>query len=137
MTAQAFALGVWFEQLAACFKCGVPIVVPSFQVARFTQKGETFYCMNGHGQVFCESDLKKLERQLEAEKQQTERERGLRLEAEKREKAAKRSAATYKGKVTAIKNRVGNGVCPCCNRTFQNLMRHMDTKHPEFKKDVT
>jgi hypothetical protein len=23
-------------------------------------------------------------------------------------------------------------VCPCCNRSFQNLRRHMATKHPEF-----
>ncbi len=28
-------------------------------------------------------------------------------------------------------NRVKNGVCPCCNRTFQNLHRHMKIKHPE------
>lgn len=25
--------------------------------------------------------------------------------------------------------RVNAGVCPCCNRTFQNLARHMATKH--------
>jgi hypothetical protein len=24
-------------------------------------------------------------------------------------------------------------VCPCCRRTFQNLMRHMQTQHPTFK----
>lgn len=26
--------------------------------------------------------------------------------------------------------RVEKGVCPCCNRTFINLQRHMKTKHP-------
>lgn len=31
-----------------------------------------------------------------------------------------------------MRDRVKNGVCPCCNRTFQNLARHMKTKHPEF-----
>jgi hypothetical protein len=135
MTAQAFALGVWFEQMCACFKCGVPIVVPASQVSQFRQKGETFYCVNGHGQVFRETDIKKLERQLEAEKQRAERERGWRLQAEEREASAKRSAATYKGKVTAIRNRVGNGVCPCCRRTFVALQRHMATKHPDYKAD--
>lgn len=40
-----------------------------------------------------------------------------------------------KGAKTRIKNRVANGVCPCCTRTFQNLHRHMETKHPEFKKE--
>lgn len=22
--------------------------------------------------------------------------------------------------------------CPCCNRTFQNLQRHMTSKHPDY-----
>jgi hypothetical protein len=25
-------------------------------------------------------------------------------------------------------------VCPCCNRTFSNLQRHMAHKHPQFAK---
>jgi ssDNA-binding Zn-finger/Zn-ribbon topoisomerase 1 len=29
-------------------------------------------------------------------------------------------------------SRTKNGVCPCCNRTFQNLGRHMKTKHKDF-----
>jgi hypothetical protein len=31
--------------------------------------------------------------------------------------------------------RIGNGVCPCCNRSFTNLRRHMTTKHPEYPKE--
>jgi hypothetical protein len=32
-------------------------------------------------------------------------------------------------------NRTKNGVCPCCNRSFTNLRRHMRTKHKDqFKK---
>jgi len=27
--------------------------------------------------------------------------------------------------------RVSRGVCPCCNRTFENLARHMATKHKD------
>lgn len=27
--------------------------------------------------------------------------------------------------------RVGKGVCPCCNRTFRDLARHMASKHPK------
>jgi len=30
--------------------------------------------------------------------------------------------------------RTKNGVCPCCNRTFQNLQRHMQTKHKDFSE---
>lgn len=38
-------------------------------------------------------------------------------------------------KALEIKKRVGNGVCPCCNRTFENLSRHMSCKHPEYKTE--
>lgn len=31
-----------------------------------------------------------------------------------------------------LKLRSKNGCCPCCKRNFQNLQRHMRTKHPEF-----
>lgn len=31
-----------------------------------------------------------------------------------------------------IKKRVQGGACPCCNRHFVQLERHMATKHPEI-----
>jgi hypothetical protein len=45
-----------------------------------------------------------------------------------------------RGQTTKARNqleRVGNGVCPCCTRSFTNLRRHMATKHPGFKKVET
>ncbi len=36
------------------------------------------------------------------------------------------------GQVTKIKNRISKGVCPCCNRTFANLARHMESQHPDY-----
>jgi hypothetical protein len=47
-----------------------------------------------------------------------------------------RSHAATKGHVTRKKRqleRVASGVCPCCNRSFVNLRRHMKTQHPEFE----
>jgi len=43
----------------------------------------------------------------------------------------RRSRDGMKGVVAKIKKRVGRGVCPCCNRHFTNLQRHMETKHPD------
>lgn len=37
-----------------------------------------------------------------------------------------------RGQVTRLKNRAAAGVCPCCNRTFHQLVRHMAAKHPDF-----
>ena len=45
---------------------------------------------------------------------------------------AERQAAAKRGQVTKLKKRAAAGVCPCCNRTFVELQRHMATKHPTF-----
>lgn len=60
------------------------------------------------------------ERTAEIERETAERER--------------RSAAAYKGHATRIRNRIKNGVCPAgCNRHFDNVQRHIATKHPDFQ----
>jgi len=40
-----------------------------------------------------------------------------------------------KAALTRMTNRIAFGVCPCCHRHFDNLQRHIATKHPEFLKD--
>lgn len=40
-----------------------------------------------------------------------------------------------KKKDKAHRRLVKNGVCPCCNRSFVNLKRHVQNKHPEYLKD--
>ncbi len=52
--------------------------------------------------------------------------------AQCRTRAMERSRNALKGVVTKTKRRIGKGVCPCCNRTFQDLQRHMAGKHPEY-----
>jgi hypothetical protein len=55
----------------------------------------------------------------------------IRAEREWR-KQAQNQARAFKGRVTRLKNRAAAGVCPCCNRTFAQLARHMATKHKGF-----
>ena len=44
----------------------------------------------------------------------------------------RKSRDAIKGVVTRIKKRVGNGICPCCQKSFQNLKEHMTSKHPHY-----
>lgn len=89
---------------------------------------KSFYCPNGHSQCYQgETEVAKLKRQLGDANSTVEWQRANRLRAE-------RQAAAARGQVTKIKKRVGNGVCPCCNRTFSNMARHMQMQHPDFKK---
>lgn len=45
---------------------------------------------------------------------------------------ARQRASQISRSYQRVRERVRNGVCPCCNRTFENLARHMSTKHPDY-----
>jgi hypothetical protein len=118
-----------------CYRCKCVMWIPQNleQAARRSSKIE-FFCAYGHGQIFAEgeSDLDKLRRERDQLAQRiAQRDDRIKALCEERE-AANRRAAAARGRVTKIKNRVGHGVCPCCNRTFENLARHMTSQHPSF-----
>jgi DNA-binding XRE family transcriptional regulator len=91
-----------------------------FEKRRADQK--TFYCPAGHAQHYTVSSEQKL-------RQQVERERSMREAAEARAATAARQRDQVTKSHRRMRTRVMNGVCPCCNRTFQNLMQHMKTQH--------
>lgn len=69
--------------------------------------------------------------------EQKQRERADRAEARARSvkctlRTTERQLSATRGVVTRTKNRISKGICPCCNRQFTNLHRHMETKHPEY-----
>lgn len=74
------------------------------------------YCKTGWGYGTSEND--RLKAELEAEKRRTQA--ALARENEERE---------AKAKLERKLKRVGRGTCPECNRSFQNLARHMCSKH--------
>jgi hypothetical protein len=122
----------------SCCNCGVLFAIPDDLDARLRINRERFYCPHGHGQSYTKSKLEMerdlLAKQLEREaKRRQAWEREATLEAQRR-RAAERRTAAAKGQVTKIKKRVGNGVCPCCNRTFSQLAKHMASKHPEYAR---
>lgn len=119
-------LNLNYEEMA-CGECGVSFLVPDYFYKERLHSGKGWYCPNGHNRVFKESKVSQLEKKLEQERQSTLRWQNN-FEEEKRKHAA------TKGSLTKIKTRVAAGVCPCCNRTFKNLARHMKCKHPAESK---
>lgn len=112
--------------------CGIQFAVPRQFYQSLKENGATFYCPRGHHLSIGKSDLDKLREELEKERTRTEWEKQARYRALERLETANRSAASYKGKLNHVKAHVGNGLCPCCKRSFQNLRRHMASKHPDF-----
>lgn len=123
-----------------CGMCGILFAIDGqFQRDRLADKAR-FYCPNGHGISYAgKSETQKLKEQLEEERRQRQRaeqnvahQADRRREAEEEAKRERNRANGYKGHATRITKRAKAGVCPCCNRSFENLRRHMDTKHPQF-----
>lgn len=108
-----------------CDNCTMGQLVPEHWYENRRKTKDGFYCGNGHRWSFTENEADKLRRERDRAKQQ---------EAYWRDEAARaeRQVAAAKGQVTKLRNRVKNGVCPCCNRSFANLQRHMKTKHPDW-----
>lgn len=126
------------ESLTTCTCwCGIHLAVPDNLYEHAHQDGDqAIYCPLGHRFYYKKNTYKQrladTEVRLSREQQRLQATRDL-LHAEERSHAATRGVVTrQKKKLT----RVTNGVCPCCNRTFQNLMRHMDTKHPDYATTV-
>jgi hypothetical protein len=93
-----------------------------------------FFCAYGHKQYYIEgeSEETKLRRERDRLAQRVaEKDDEIKRQRDLREGTERQLSAT-RGVVTRIKNRVGHGVCPCCNRTFGDLSRHMMTKHPAY-----
>lgn len=122
--------------------CGLIFAVPSAVRERWVETGSGFQCPMGHPLSYQHSELSKMRKELE--RSQAETAKALRekefarsnaaAERQAREKTERRLTAT-RGAHTRTRNRIKNGVCPCCTRSFQNLRSHMKTKHPEFQAE--
>lgn len=116
--------------METCCNCGIPFFMPTYHYKRLlANKGESFYCPNGHGQHYTgKTEVEKLKEKLEA----------LQKEKEQQHEDLQNKwldALGEKQKLEKQLKRVHKGVCPCCNRTFVNLQKHMATKHPEIKRE--
>lgn len=113
-----------------CGNCGVVFGLEQTFMSQKRQNGQLFRCPNGCSVCYGDNTLKKqldaTQRALTAAKCEIATERNAKWAA--LEDAAKEKLARKR-----LKKRVMAGVCPCCSRSFENLRRHMQTKHPKGK----
>lgn len=110
-----------------CPVCGIEYYVPEVfekEQLRLGAKGG-WHCPNGHARVYRQSEADRLQEEVNRLRQDAAyKDDVLQLE--------RRRVSAAKGQITKLKRRASNGVCPCCNRTFSDLQRHMHSKHPGF-----
>lgn len=119
-----------------CYKCQVLFAVTAKHKQRLLDTGDSFWCPNGHSQCYTESTVQKKERKIKELERQVSSANARKSFWMDQANAEARSNSTLKGHLTRKKNqleKVKNGVCPCCNRFFKNLHRHMTNQHPDFE----
>ena len=118
-------------ELRPCPRCGAFVALTADQWERRQKGSDTdsdkaahgYYCPNGHVYGWWESEVDR------------QRKRADEAEAKNRALLAEQDGmlakiAAQKKEAQRIAKRVHAGVCIHCHRTFQNMARHMETKHP-------
>lgn len=118
-----------------CYKCQISFAVPAQSKERWMANGELFWCPNGHSQAYCETEVQRLQKQIEQEKKRREWAEQSRDYSQKRNQTLEKQKAALKGVITKTRKRIANGVCPCCQRSFINLHKHIKHMHPNYSKE--
>ena len=101
--------------------CGIALAIPSNLHRVANDEGKGVYCPLGHSFTYGDTYAQQLERERKRHRATKDL-----LHAEERSHSATR------GHVTRAKKRSAAGVCPCCHRSFKQLRKHMNVKHPEY-----
>lgn len=112
-----------------CAKCGITFAVPDELNSQLIKNGQTFYCPNGHPLWHGESEADRLRKSLLNAKWRVEQTEAELQNVRQQRDGALRQVSAHKGVITKMKFRIQNGICPDCHRHFNNLERHMHTKH--------
>lgn len=107
-----------------CWVCGTPFGMAVTLRDKFDENGTTFFCPRGDRLRYGEGEVARLQREVQKAQQAA---------IDAREEA-KNAVITAKREVTRrqnIQKRIRAGVCPECHRHFENVERHMNTKHPK------
>jgi len=115
-----------------CYKCHIVFCVTNDHKERLINTGDEFCCPSGHNQSYSEDKDKKRIKKLEKELSDTHTRKNFWMD---QANASERSKSAMRGHLTRKKNqleKVKKGVCPCCDRFFENLHRHIKNQHPEF-----
>lgn len=120
-----------------CAACSIDFGIGDDFMARRREDHRNFYCPNGHSNIYPgpskeERRLAAAEAELEAARSLAQREARRREQAEREARTADYQRRAAKGQLTKTRKRIAAGVCPCCNRSFANLARHMAGQHPDY-----
>lgn len=120
-----------------CCTCGMVFGLSEQIYTRRRSDHDRFYCPAGHPQYYsAESDKERAEKAAKRAQELLDQSRRDH-DVTKRVLEATNSTLSKKDKqIKRLEKRAKGGACPCCNRTFTSLARHMKSKHPDFATET-
>lgn len=129
-------------EVVSCATCHMTYAIPqslknsAVAYPGDSRRGWVLFCPLGHEWHYVgESVADKLDKERERSARlaaQAEQARARTRETEARRVAQKAATTRARNQRDRDRQRVAAGVCPCCNRTFKQLARHMANQHPDF-----
>lgn len=123
-----------------CAECGISFAIPERMLAEAKRLGEfkiVWCCPHGHQRGYGHNPIRQAQDEATRLRAEADRERAWRRDAERQTETERRSHSATKGQLTKTKKRVAGGACPCCNRSFVDLGRHMKGQHPHYAEVAT
>ncbi|MFI4881766.1 MAG: hypothetical protein ACIAQU_04185 [Phycisphaerales bacterium JB064] len=118
--------------VVACYTCGTNFGINDGMYRRAVRdKKGSVYCP-ACGSSTCWTGETQDQKRARLAEEQLQRERAQHDQTKAELSHTENQRRAEKAAKTRLKNRVAHGVCPCCNRTFQNLAQHMANQHPEY-----
>lgn len=113
-----------------CCSCQIPFAMRKAHQDMLRRTSNSFFCPNGHPQsyrVTTEDQLRQKVKDAEEAVRRANHSQNLAWEEAAKAKKREQLAA---GETRGLVTRIASGICPCCNRFFSNVERHMKSKHP-------
>lgn len=116
-----------------CPNCGMPFGISEDFEKRRRNDHADFYCPRGHVMAYTgKSDAEKARDDAAALRRRLECTEATLTHTRDQLQATEYQRRAQKANNTKLRKRIAAGVCPCCNRTFQDVARHMKGQHPEY-----
>ncbi|MCE5324936.1 MAG: hypothetical protein LLG01_00830 [Planctomycetaceae bacterium] len=109
--------------------CGLWHAIPADLHRMAKDNKHEVFCPVGHKWYYAESEADRLKKEKEKLEAIIRAKNDLLAVERARHDQTRASLRAQRGVTTRILNRTHNGVCPHCKRHFENLHRHMQTKH--------
>lgn len=124
--------------VVSCPSCHMTYAIPSsFQASAHKHSGTgpdawSVCCPLGHQWHYTgPTTEEKLRDQLKRARDRAAQQASRAEQAEASARAQKAAKTRIKNQRDRERQRIGRGACPCCNRHFADVERHMANKHPD------